>query len=139
MDATANALLASAVSAGAPIAISAINQLMVRLVDRLFPAGSGAQKLPVATEMAAAVQNGLHQAGNLAGTPQSGADLSTGPQSIQATVDALKAKGELKGAATVIDPSAIAAIASASGGPTASALVRSLGNAFAGVLESVGK
>jgi len=94
----------------APIAIPVINDLVAKLVEKLFPPKSGAQKLPAATEISAAIQGGLSAVGALLGTPQTGADLTNG---VQSTVTALNAKGVLKGPATVIDgPLATEALAS---------------------------
>jgi len=86
-----------------PIAVAALPQvlpLVVRLIDKIFPPKSGSAKLDAATEIAAAIQQGLQNSKALAGTPLSGDQLKAAVQSV---VDAMNKSGELQGAATVIE------------------------------------
>ena len=74
--------------------------LIVKLVEKIFPSKSGPQKLDAATEISAAIQQGLANTQKLAGTPLTGDQLKT---AVQAVVDSLNAQGVLKGAATTIE------------------------------------
>jgi hypothetical protein len=74
--------------------------LVVRLVEKLFPSKSGSQKLDAATEMAAAIQQGLQNSKALASTPLTGEQLKT---SVQSVVEAMNKSGELQGLATKIE------------------------------------
>ena len=86
-----------------PIAASVLPSvipLVVRLLDKFFPAKTGPAKLDAATEITAAIQSGLQSSKALAGTPLDGNQIRA---AVQAVVDALNAQGQLKGAATVLE------------------------------------
>lgn len=73
--------------------------LVAKLLDKIFPPKSGPSKEDAATEIIAAIQQGLQNSKALAGTPLTGDQIRT---SIKTVVDQLNAAGVLKGAATEI-------------------------------------
>lgn len=115
--------------------IAEIPDLLVRLMDKIFPKGSGTTvKLPVATEALGAITNGLATATGKPAPALTTADLT---KTIQASVDKLQAQGQLKGAATVIDPAAVSA---SSGSAAVSGLLPSkLMKGFATLFEELGQ
>lgn len=89
--------------AGIAVALSVIPTvipLVVRLLDRVFPPKAGPSKADAATEIMAAIQQGLVNSKALAGTPLTGDQLRA---AVEGVVGGLNATGELKGAATVIE------------------------------------
>lgn len=89
--------------AGIAIALSVIPTvipLVVRVLDRIFPPKTGPSKEDAATEIIAAIQQGLVNSKALAGTPLNGDQIRA---AIVGVVGSLNAAGELKGAATAIE------------------------------------
>ncbi len=89
--------------AGIAVALSVIPTvipLVVRLLDRVFPPKSGGAKADAATEIVAAIQQGLVNSKAAAGTPLTGDQIRA---AIEGVVGSLNAAGELKGAATAIE------------------------------------
>ena len=73
--------------------------LVVQLVEKIFGSKGGQQKLDAATEITAALQNGLMAASKATGTALTGQQIQ---DAVQSAVNALNAAGVLKGSATPI-------------------------------------
>ncbi len=117
--------MAAAVIPIAAAVLPSVIPLVVKLVDKIFPPKSGASKADAATEIVAAIQQGLANSKALAGAQLNGEQIKT---AVQGVVDALNAQGVLKGAATAIE-------GVVAGNVPASVLLRAL----IGFLEAVGK
>jgi hypothetical protein len=74
--------------------------IVVRLVEKIFGGKTVPAKLDAATEIVAAIQNGLQNTKQLSGQALDGKQIAT---LVQAAVDRLNATGALQGTATAIE------------------------------------
>ncbi len=89
--------------------------LVLKLIDKIFPHGSGATKLPVAVNVFQNIIDGLVKAGAAGQAP----DAATITGWVQQLVASLNAQGALKGPDTVITPPFIGTVAGNNPAPVA--------------------
>ena len=100
----------AAILTAAPLLEQVLLPLLVKGLDKIFPPGSGPAKLTTAANAWAVILHGLNAAflPPAAGPPTPAVVTPATTAAVQATVDDLEKKGELKGAATVIGAPAAA-------------------------------
>lgn len=80
--------------------------LIIKIIDRIFPHGSGATKLPVAVNVFQGIIDGLVKAGSVGQAP----DNATIAGWVNQLVAGLNAQGVLKGPDTVVAPSFVGTV-----------------------------